>query len=120
MFVGWTVCRHNPYGLVGLLVLKHDEHERVIGERLRLALPQVPVFLSSEVLPEIREFERTSTTAVCAYVAPILESYLRKLAEAITDMGLPAPYVMGSSGGLLEIPEALHNRLRGVPGGAGQ
>ena len=38
--------------------------------------PDVPVFLSSEVLPEIREFERTSTTAVCAYVGPILASYL--------------------------------------------
>lgn len=85
----------------------NDEHERAIGKRLRQALPDVPVFLSSEVLPEIREFERTSTTAICAYVAPILESYLRKLAEAVAAMGLPAPHVMGSSGGLLEIPEAL-------------
>ena len=41
-----------------------------VGERLRAALPGLPVFLSSEVLPEIREFERTSTTAVCAYVGP--------------------------------------------------
>ena len=48
----------------------NDAHERAIGERLRAALPDLPVFLSSEVLPEIREFERTSTTAVCAYVGP--------------------------------------------------
>ena len=85
----------------------NDDHERVLGEHLRRALPQVPVFLSSEVLPEIREFERSSTTAVCAYVAPILESYLRELDATVRRMGLPSPYVMGSSGGLLEIPEAL-------------
>src|SRR5262245_14028526 len=42
-------------------------HEASIGARLRAALPDLPVFLSSEVLPEIREFERTSTTCVCAY-----------------------------------------------------
>src|SRR6184192_1954370 len=47
-------------------------HERQLGARLRSALPDVPVYLSSYVLPEMREFERTSTTAVCAYVAPIL------------------------------------------------
>ena len=46
----------------------NDAHERRVGERLRAALPGIPVFLSCEVLPEIREFERTSTTAVCAYV----------------------------------------------------
>jgi N-methylhydantoinase A len=45
-------------------------HEARLGARLRAALPGVPVYLSSEVLPEIKEFERTSTTAVCAYVAP--------------------------------------------------
>src|SRR5262245_9955975 len=41
----------------------NDAHERAVGARLRAALPDLPVFLSSEVLPEIREFERTSTTA---------------------------------------------------------
>src|ERR1700754_910457 len=47
-------------------------HEQRLGARLRVAFPGIPVYLSSEVLPEIREFERTSTTAVCAYVGPIL------------------------------------------------
>src|SRR5215470_616034 len=56
----------------------NPEHERRLGERLRAALPDVPVYLSSEVLPEIKEFERSSTTAVCAYVGPILASYLRR------------------------------------------
>ena len=85
----------------------NDAHERVIGEKLRAALPGIPVFLSSEVLPEIREFERTSTTAVCAYVGPILESYLKRLEEAVASMGLPSLYVMGSSGGVFDVAEGL-------------
>jgi len=85
----------------------NDRHERIIGERLRAALPGIPVFLSSEVLPEIREFERTSTTAVCAYVGPILESYLSRLEEAVSGMGLPSLYVMGSSGGVFDVAEGL-------------
>ena len=59
-----------------------------MGRRLRAALPGIPIFLSSEVLPEIREFERTSTTAICAYVGPILSSYLQRLKGAITSKGL--------------------------------
>ncbi len=85
----------------------NDAHERVLGERLRAALPDIPVFLSSEVLPEIREFERASTTAVCGYVGPILESYLRRLQEAVAGMGLPDLYVMGSSGGVFDVEEGL-------------
>ncbi|MBT6428553.1 MAG: hydantoinase/oxoprolinase family protein, partial [Rhodospirillaceae bacterium] len=85
----------------------NDVHERIIGEKLRAALPHIPVFLSSEVLPEIREFERASTTAVCAYVGPILESYLRRLEGATGEMGLPGLYVMGSSGGVFDVGEGL-------------
>ncbi len=85
----------------------NNTHERQIGERLRAALPDIPIFLSSEVLPEIREFERTSTTAICAYVAPILTSYLARLKEAVESKGLPTPYVMGSGGGVFEIEESL-------------
>ena len=85
----------------------NDAHERAVGARLRAALPGVPVFLSSEVLPEIREFERTSTTAVCAYVGPILASYLERLESAVKSQGFPSPYVMGSSGGVFTVAEGL-------------
>ena len=61
----------------------NDAHERRVGEALRAALPDVAVYLSSEVLPEIREFERASTTAVCAVVGPVLASYLDRLQSAI-------------------------------------
>ena len=57
----------------------NDAHERRVGEALRAALPGVGVYLSCEVLPEIREFERASTTAVCAVVGPVLASYLDRL-----------------------------------------
>ena len=62
----------------------NDAHERRVGEALRAALPDVGVYLSSEVLPEIREFERASTTAVCAVVGPVLASYLDRLQAAIS------------------------------------
>ena len=85
----------------------NGSHERRIGERLRAAFPGVPVYLSSEILPEIREFERTSTTAVCAYVGPILASYLARLEGATKAKGLPRLYVMGSNGGVFEAPEGI-------------
>ena len=100
-----------------LLVPERGSHERQIGERLRAALPEVPVFLSSEVLPEIREFERTSTTAVCAYVAPVLASYLGRLEVAVTGMGLPAPHIMGSSGGVFSVAEGLRMPAMAVESG---
>jgi N-methylhydantoinase A len=95
----------------------NDAHERLIGGRLRTALPDLPVFLSSEVLPEIREFERASTTAVCAYVAPILASYLGRLETAVTGLGLPAPHVMGSSGGVFSVAEGLRMPAMAVESG---
>jgi N-methylhydantoinase A len=85
----------------------NDAHERRLGELLRAALPDVAVFLSCDVLPEIREFERASTTAVCAYVGPLLASYLDRLRRATESLGLPKLHVMGSSGGVIDIAEAL-------------
>ena len=85
----------------------NPDHEKRLGARLREALPGIPVYLSHEVLPEIREFERTSTTAVCAYVGPILASYLQRLEEATRGLGLPPLYVMGSNGGVFEVAEGI-------------
>ncbi len=68
----------------------NPEHERRLGARLRAALPDLPVYLSSDVLPEIKEFERTSTTTVCAYVGPILTSYLARLQAGHAQPGAAA------------------------------
>jgi len=85
----------------------HPHHEQRLAQRLRDALPDVPIYLSCDVLPEIKEFERTSTTAVCAYVGPILSSYVRRLGEVTRNLGLPPLYVMGSNGGIVEAAEAI-------------
>ncbi|MBO0764211.1 MAG: hydantoinase/oxoprolinase family protein, partial [Hyphomicrobiaceae bacterium] len=85
----------------------NPEHERRLGERLRAGLPGVPIYLSCEVLPEVKEFERTSTTVACAYVGPVLASYLQQLDETTRRGGLPPVYVMGSNGGILETAEAV-------------
>ncbi len=95
----------------------NDAHEQRIDERLRAALPGLPVFLSSEILPEIREFERTSTTAVCAYVGPVLTSYLERLESALAGLGLPRLHVMGSSGGVLDVAGALRMPAAAVESG---
>ncbi len=95
----------------------NDAHERRVGAAIRAALPNVGVFLSCEVLPEIREFERASTTAVCAYVGPLLAGYLDRLSQATRAMGLPALQVMGSSGGVFDIAEGLRMPAMAVESG---
>lgn len=95
----------------------NGEHERRLGTRLREAFPDLPVFLSCDVLPEIREFERVSTTAVCAFVGPILASYLRRLEEAVGGLGLPGLYVMGSNGGVFDVEEGLKMPAMAVESG---
>jgi N-methylhydantoinase A len=104
-------------GVSLLFSFLNDTHERRLGALLRAALPDVRVFLSCEVLPEIREFERASTTAVCAYVGPILESYLARLQQAVSAAGLPALHVMGSSGGVVDIAECLRMPAQAVESG---
>jgi len=113
------IKRHDVQAVAVCLLYSflNEAHEVLIGARLRAALPDLPVFLSSEVLPEIREFERTSTTAVCAYAGPILASYLARLEAAVTGMGLPAPYIMGSSGGVFTVAEGLRMPAMAVESG---
>jgi N-methylhydantoinase A len=89
-----------------LFAFLHPEHERRVGEALRSELDGVHVSLSSEVLPEFREFERFATTAADAYLAPRLSAYLGRLAERAADAGLPAPLVMQSSGGVIDLASA--------------
>ncbi|MDP9477726.1 MAG: hydantoinase/oxoprolinase family protein [Actinomycetota bacterium] len=90
-----------------LFAFMHPEHERRIGEALREALPEVHVSLSSEVLPEFREYERFSTTAADAYLAPKLAAYLKNLAGKVEDAGMPTPLIMQSAGGVVGIEDAV-------------
>lgn len=78
----------------------NPDHEKKVAERLQKALPGVAVSLSSDLAREIKEFERTSTTAANAYVKPLVATYLRELNARIADIRSNIPLrVMVSSGG---------------------
>ena len=78
-------------------------HERRIGEALRAAFPECFVTLSVDILPEIREYERTSTTVINSYVGPVVRSYVDALQQRLKSAGITAPVlVMQSSGGILD------------------
>ncbi len=97
-------------------------HERRIAEHLRSELPGVHVSASHEVLPRFREYERCSTTAIDAYLSPLLGRYLGRLEQAARSAGLPSPLVMQSSGGVASAGEAARagawSVLSGPAGGA--
>lgn len=81
-------------------------HEEQLQEAIQRALPDVDVVRSSDVLPEIREYERTATTTCEAYARPGVASYLRRLEDRLGVLGLPAPAVMTSNGGMLSAEDA--------------
>ena len=87
---------------------RDNRHELATQEALAQALPKVHVCLSSEVLPQIKEYERVSTTVVNAYVAPILAGYFSRLEQALEAAGYSGPVlVMLSHGGIAPIAEAI-------------
>ncbi|MFL6068465.1 MAG: hydantoinase/oxoprolinase N-terminal domain-containing protein, partial [Gaiellaceae bacterium] len=81
-------------------------HERAVSEELRRRLQHAQVVASHEIAPEFREYERASTTAIDAYLGPVVSRYLGALAERCAEVGLPAPLVMRSSGGVAELADA--------------
>jgi N-methylhydantoinase A len=97
-------------------------HEAAIAARVREALPGVHVSASHEVLPQFREYERCSTTVIDAYLSPLLDRYLGRLAGTTAERGLPEPLVMQSSGGVAPAAEASQagawSVLSGPAGGA--
>jgi N-methylhydantoinase A len=102
-----------PQAIAVCLINAHANpaHEQVIGERLRAAFPEVFLSLSSEILPELREYERTSTTVVNAYVGPPVQRYLTAVETRLRQAKFEAPLVlMQSSGGMVE-----SQRIRHVP-----
>ena len=86
---------------------RFPEHERQAGEIVRRILPDAFVSLSSDVLSEFREYERSSTTAVNAYVGPRMKGYIGQLENRIKRIGAErSPYIIHSNGGLLNINAA--------------
>ncbi|MGL6183038.1 MAG: hydantoinase/oxoprolinase family protein [Aestuariivirga sp.] len=97
----------------------HDAHERRVRELLQRRLPKdVTICISSEVAPEIREYERFSTTVANAYVRPLMAGYLHRLRDELKDMGLSAPlFLMMSGGGLTTLETAARFPIRLVESG---
>src|SRR4051812_26874020 len=81
-------------------------HERALADEIRRVLPGADVVLSSDVFPEIREFERTTTTVAEAYLRPRVAEYLRRLSERLERGGFGEPAVMTSSGGMTPARDA--------------
>jgi N-methylhydantoinase A len=89
-----------------LFAFRDGGHEQAVAAELRRRHPRLHVVASHEVAPEFREYERASTTAADAYLAPVASRYLRALVDAAATAGLPAPLVMLSSGGVVSADEA--------------
>ncbi len=84
-------------------------HEQALAEMIREEFPGVSVSLSSEILPQIREFPRLSTTVANARLAPAMTDYLGKLAQGLKDLGVATEqlYIMQSNGGVAKITSVI-------------
>lgn len=88
---------------------KNSTHEVQAEQRIHEVWPSVSVSISSKVLPEYREYERTSTTAINAFVAPVMERYLAGLKRQLQTEAVTCPVqVMQSNGGLMSVEQAVH------------
>lgn len=93
-------------------------HEQRAAQELRKYLPDIYISLSSQVAPEIREYERFSTTVANAYVQPSIDSYLKRLQEELVQAGFACPlYMFVSNGGLVEVDVARQFPIRLVESG---
>ena len=93
-------------------------HEKRAAEIVREELPDVDVLCSSDILPEIREWERTSSTIVSAYIAPIIGDYLRAFEAEMTKGGMPhRPLIMQVNGGCAAVPDLLARPVNAVASG---
>ena len=109
--------------IVLLFSYRNPAHERRVAEVIHQVLPDLPLSLSSEILPEYREFERTSTTVINAYVQPLVARYLARLEEtlaqeAASPAGIPpAVRIMQSNGGVIGLRQAADQAARVVLSG---
>jgi len=97
---------------------RDDAHERATVEALRAAMPDVYLCRSSQVLPQIKEYDRVCTTIVNAYVGPALERYLTRLAARLGEAGFSGPVlIIQSHGGVSTIADAVRLAAGGVLSG---
>ena len=88
-----AICLINAYA--------NPDNERFVEDIVREMAPDIPLCISADVLPEMKEYERTSTTVINAYVLPVVGTYLTALRKGLDGDGISAPiYLMQSNGGL--------------------
>lgn len=93
-------------------------HEKMIREVLARRFPDVMVSISSEVSPQMREYERFNTTIANAYIKPLMKSYLGRLKERLTAEGAGCPvFLMHSGGGIISLESAAEFPVRLVESG---
>ena len=93
-------------------------HERMVREVLEDRLPGVMISLSSDVSPQMREYERFNTTVANAYIKPLMKSYLGRLEGRLRDVGVDCPiFLMHSGGGIISIESAAEFPVRLVESG---
>ncbi len=104
---------------VGLLhAYVNDSHERMIADVLAARLPNVMVSLSSEVSPQMREYERFNTTIANAYIKPLMKSYLGRLKDRLSAEGADCSvFMMHSGGGIMSLENAAEFPVRLVESG---
>ena len=97
----------------------HPQHERRVREIVREEMPDCSISLSSEVLPQIREYYRLSTTVINAYLAPILARYIARLERRLAEAGVTTrqKYVMQSNGGTATFAAAARRAVATVLSG---
>ncbi|MET0429460.1 MAG: hydantoinase/oxoprolinase family protein [Microvirga sp.] len=92
---------------------RRPEHEQRALAVVRERLPDAYVTASSDILPEFREFERMSTTAVNAFVGPKMGHYLERFRARVSDVGIPVvPYTIHSNGGLMSVDTVKDSPVR--------
>jgi N-methylhydantoinase A len=93
-------------------------HERIVKETILRLAPDLPMSISSDVLPEIKEYERSSSTVINAYVMPIVARYLERLQSNLERHGIGAPLlIMQSNGGLMTAEAAAARPLHVIDSG---
>lgn len=104
---------------VGLIhAYMNPAHEERVREILVARLPDLSVSISSEVSPQMREFERFNTVCANAYVKPLMKSYLDRLVSRLQDMGARCPvFMMHSGGGIISLESASEFPVRLVESG---
>ena len=86
---------------------KNTVHENKLAKYLSEKVPNIPITLSSEILPEFREYERANTTVMSAYLRPVIEKYMKKLENGLSRMGFNGDlHIMQSNGGIFPISAA--------------